>query len=254
MEVAAQVQAHRAVAEPARLDDLALGRGGLQRELESLLRAARVDDQVPVERRVTGVRIGDSELSAHPGLRPVHIDDDDIDTRDLSDQPGDGAADHARTDDRDAVAHERGGIPQHVHRCLHRAGEHCPPLGNPLRHQAHGRRRHHERGLVRVEREDRLPDQVRRPALDDADVQVPVLHGARKVAALKRCAHPITLADRHLAAKDDGLGATTDPRVHGADEHLIRPGIGDLFRPEPAPAGPFHPERGRRRHDSVLRD
>ena len=70
-----------------------------QGELQPVLRAAGVDDDVALERRVVGVRVRDAEALAHRRLRAVDVDDDDVDARDAAQQPRDGAADHARPDD-----------------------------------------------------------------------------------------------------------------------------------------------------------
>src|SRR5262245_34535915 len=73
-----------------------------------------------------------------------------------------------------------------------------------------------------IEAEHAPADELRGPALDDADVRVTVLDGRRELAGLERRAHPLELAARHLAVEDERLCAAADARVERAHERLVR--------------------------------
>ena len=119
--------------------------------------------------------------------------------------PTSGAASHRRVDGR-----------------LHGAGEHRARRWHVIRHDHHGPGRHHVGGLVRVQAEDGAAAQLRRPLLDDADVEVAVLDRPREVALLERRAHRRVLAGRDAAAEHECLGAPAHPRSQRAHEHLVR--------------------------------
>ena len=80
------------------------------------------------------------------------------------------------------------------------------------------------------------------PSLDDADVEVAVLHRAREVAVLERRAHRRVLARRHAAAEHQRLGAAADAGPQRADEHVVALRLGHGDGPDlPAP-GRAQPE------------
>src|SRR6188472_668300 len=89
VEVRAEVQSHGSVAEPAGDDDLALGLGRLQRELETLFGTARLDHDVSFEPRLLGVRVLDAEPLADSGLGAIDVYQHDVDARDLAGEAGD---------------------------------------------------------------------------------------------------------------------------------------------------------------------
>ena len=74
--------------------------------------------------------------------------------------------------------------------------------------------------LVRIQAEDVPAAQLRGPLLDDADVAVAVLDGRGKLAGLKRRAHALVLAARHLAVEHERFGAAADAAVERADERF----------------------------------
>jgi len=169
-------------------------------------------------------------------------------------QARDRAADHARPDDRDPVADEGRGIPQHVHGGLDRAGQHGTPCGHTFGYECHGRLGHDERGLVREQAEHRVASQSSGPLLHDADVQVSVLDRAREIAFLKGRAHALVLAGGHFTTEDDRLGAAADAGVEGPHEHLAGPRITNLFGSEHPGSGALHPECRRVGHHCPLPD
>ena len=89
---------------------------------------------------------------------------------------------------------QRGGVPQRVDGGLDRAGEHGALGRHVVGHHDDGVGRDDVRRLVRVEAEHGAPQQVGGPVLDDADVEVAVLHRAREVALLERRPHHGVLA------------------------------------------------------------
>ena len=227
----AEVKAHGAVAEPARHDDLALGDGRVQRELQPLLRSAGLDHEVALQRRIVGVRVGHAEALAH--LRPSS----GRRRRRRRRRPGCRAARRATAQPIMpapttviAIADEGCGIPQHVHRRLDRSGQHGTAGGDALRDDGDRRLGHHEGGLMREEGEHGTSPEAGVAALDDADVQVAVLDRSGEVALLERRAHPLVLARGHLASEDERLGAPADARVQRPDQHLAGCGIGHLLR------------------------
>src|SRR4029453_4299337 len=92
---------------------------------------------------------------------------------------------------------------------------------------------------MRIEREGMPAAQLARAFLDDADARVAVLDRRGKLTGLKRRAHPLELARRHAAEKDERFGAAADPAVQRAN--------GDLFtgrRRPPFAANFANPWRG----------
>ena len=98
---------------------------------------------------------------------------------------------------------------------------------------------------MRIEAEHAPAAQLRRAVLDDADVAVAVLDGCRKVAGLKRRAHALVLAARHLAAEYERFGPAADAAEQRADQRLVRGRRRQGFRPNLAAAGLGDPERAR---------
>ena len=140
----------------------------------------------------------------------------------LTDQPGDAASDHAGADDRDPVADQRPGVPQGVDRGLHRAGEDGPLRRDLVGDHRHGVGRHDVRRLVGEQTEDGAPPQLVGTAVDDADVEVAVLHRAGEVALLERRPHHVVLALRDSATEHQSLGAAAHPGPQRAHQHLAR--------------------------------
>ena len=106
-------------------------------------------------------------------------------------------------------------------------------------------------GLVRMQAEDRPPQQVRGAFLHHADAAVTVLDRPGKVADLERRAHRLVLTRRYLAAKYQGLGPAADAAVEGAHQSIPGGGVRQGFAAQLATAGRGHPEgaglfRGRR--------
>ena len=192
-----EVETNGAVAEPARHDDLALGRGSPPGRTAALPPSRSHPPRCPDRAaRRRGARTATPSASADGGLRAVHVDQHDVDARDLTREPCDGAADHPGPDDGDAIADERRGIPQHVDRGLDRAREHGPAGRNALGHHRDGGFGHDERRLMGEKGEHGPATQSGRAALDDADVQIAVLDRPGKVALLERRPHPLVLARR----------------------------------------------------------
>ena len=163
----------------------------------------------------TSRRLGDV------GARGVDVDERDVHSRELREQPGDAAADHAGADDREPVAGERADVPHRVDGGLDGAREH----GTLGRHLVgdHGDSggRHDVRSLVGIQAEDRATSQRRGTLLDHADVEVAVLHRPGQLSVLERRPHLGVLAGRHPAREDERLGPPADGRAHRADEDLV---------------------------------
>ena len=88
-----------------------------------------------------------------------------------------------------------------------------------------------------------------RALLDDADVEVPVLHRSREVALLEWRPHPGVLVRGDLAAEHESLGPAADARPEGAHEDLVVARNGNGRSPQLPDAGSPDPERDRlRRH------
>ena len=87
----------------------------------------------------------------------------------------------------------------------------------------------------------------RRRELDDADVEVPVLHRSREVALLERRPHPGVLVRGDLTAEDESLGPAADARPEGAHDDLVVARNGNGRSPQLPDAGSPDPERDRRR-------
>lgn len=192
---------------------------------------------------------GECEVDAQGagGRGPVDVDvhQGDLSSWEAGEQPRDTAADHAGADDRDPVADQRRGIPQRVDGSLHRAGENRPLSRHVLGHQSNRGGWHDVGALVRVETEDRAVLEIRRTVLDDADVEVAVLHGAGEVAVLKGCPHRRVLVRRYAAAEDQGLGSTAHPAAQRAHAHVTRTWLRYGRRLDHPPTGFAHPERER---------
>src|SRR6185436_235542 len=97
-------------------------------------------------------------------------------------------------------------------------------------------------GLVGIEAEDGAPDEVRWALLDDADIEVAVLHRPREVAVLERSAHGGDEARGDLAAGDESLRAPADRAVERADQDLVGAGSRQLDGPDLSLPGRAEPE------------
>ena len=160
--------------------------------------------------------------SAIVGARRVGVDQLDADAGEAGQQRGDRAADHAAADHGDPVADQRRGVPQRVHRGLHRAGQDGPRGGHDVRHDAS--RRSPGRRTASGAGTGRRPSARRSsagPSSTTPDVEVAVLHRRREVALLERRPHRGVLALGHPAAEDEGLRATAHPGVQRAHQHLV---------------------------------
>ena len=98
---------------------------------------------------------------------------------------------------------------------------------------------------MRVQAEHGPPFEVARALLDDADVEVPVLHRSREVALLERRPHPGVLVRGHLAAEHQRLGPAADAGPEGAHEDLAVARNGNGRSPQLPDAGSPDPERDR---------
>ena len=195
----------------------------------------------------------DAQRRGDAGPPGVDVDQLDPDAGERARVPGhqgrDAAADHAGTDHGDPVADQWGSVPQGVHRGLHGAGQHRPRGRHTVGHRDHRAGRDHVRGLVRVQAEDGSTEQPGGTVLDDAHVEVAVLHRSGKFALLERRAHRGVLARGHAAGEDQGLGAPADAGVAGADEDLAGTGVGQRRRADLTLARCAQPERvGLARH------
>ena len=215
------------VAVPAQVEDRALGGEQVEGPLEPGGGGAGVHDEVPAA--LARRRAGRSRRPAPP-RRPRR--EGSTSTR-VTCAPGIRASSRATqqptipaptTATRSPTSGR--GVPQGVDRGLDGAGEHRAGGGHVVGHHGHGAGRDDVRGLVRVEAEDRAAAQPGGAALDDADVEVAVLHRPREVALLERRAHRGVLAARDAAAEDQRLGAAADPGAQGADQDVVRPGSG----------------------------
>ena len=155
---------HGAVAEPARLDDLALGRG---RRRARAAAPPRIRSRPPRGRARAARRPGCAY--AHPEPLADRRPSSGRRRRAMTSTPGMPRASRATAQPimpapttRDAIADEGRGIPQHVHRRLDRAGEHGPPGGDALGHDRDRRLGHDERRLVREQGEHRAALEARR--------------------------------------------------------------------------------------------
>jgi hypothetical protein len=169
-----------------------------------------VDDEVAVSVEI-GELARQRKVDAQPGgdlgPRRVEVDEGDPHGREAREQAGDTAPDHAGPDDGHAVTDEWRGVPEGVDRRLDRAGEHGTARRQVVRHDGHGLDRHDVGRLMRVQAEDRAPDQGGRPLLDDADAEVAVLDRSREVAVLVWGSHHGVLVRGDRSAEDDRLGA-----------------------------------------------
>src|SRR5205823_1745466 len=127
---------------------------------------------------------------------------------------------------RDAVAEERCGVPEGVHRRLHRSGQDGPPERDARGYRDGGARWDHVGALVRVEAEDRAVDERRRALLDDTHIEVAVLHRPWKVALLEWRPHRGVLARGYAALEHQNLSAPADARMQGADQDVPGARIG----------------------------
>ena len=181
--------------------------------------------------------------------RVVHVDERHLRSRHATDQPGDAAPDHAGAGDRITDVDQRPGVPKGVDRGLHRACEDGTLRRDLVGDHCHGVGRHDVRRLVGEETEDGASPELVGTAVDDADLEVAVLHRAGEVALLKRCPHHVVLALRDSATEHQALGAAAHPGPQRAHQHVARTRLRQLDRANLAPAGVADPERARfRRH------
>src|SRR4029077_13105343 len=101
------------------------------------------------------------------------------------------------------------------------------------------------RGLVRVEAEDGPSPQGGRALLDDAHVEVSVLHGPGEVALLKRRPHHVVLTAGHLAPEHDRLRTPADTGAHCAYKYVVGAGVGQYGRADLTDSGSADPEGAR---------
>ena len=244
MERPAQREPDLRVAIPAEVDDGALGREQVERQLEAGGRRTGVDDQVAAVGGAGRQREVDAERCRHARAAGIDVHQHDLDGE-PAEQASDAAADHAGADDRDPVADQRSGVPQRVDGRLDDAREHGAAGRHVLGHHAHRRRRDDVGRLVRVQAEHRAAAQLGRPLLDRADAQVAVLERPREVPLLERRPHRGVLVRRHAAPVDKRLGAAADARAHGAHHHVVAARLGQPDRPDLPVARFAQPERVR---------
>ena len=212
----AERQVHFAAAVPAHLEHGRLEPGQREGGLQAAIRGAGVDDQILLGGgRFRGMKV-DAQRLPQETLALVDIDQLDVGTGQAGAEPGHQSADHASADDADSVADSRGGIPQGIERRFHVGAE-----DRALRRHVRRQRddivgTHAVMGLVWMQAVDVPAVPVVGSLLDDADVGVAVFDRPRELAALKRRAHSLVFADRHLALEDQGFTATADGRVAGS--------------------------------------
>ena len=144
-----------------------------------------------------------------------------------------------------------GGVPERVDGGLDGAGEHRSGRRHVVRRRDDRRGGDDVAGLVRVQAEDGAPHEVVRTLLDDADVEVPVLHRTGEVPFLERGPHPGVLVRGHLTAEDQRFGPAADAGPEGAHEDLAVTRTGNGRSPQLPDAGSPDPERDRlERHAS----
>ncbi|MDY7556373.1 hypothetical protein [Cryobacterium sp. 10C3] len=124
MEIGAQHERDRAIAVPARLEDLTVGDHCFEGELQPGGRTARVDYDVPVTRRPRDVGETNAQSIRNHLARRVDVDQSDLDPGDAAEQSCDTTPDHAGADDGHPVADKWTSIPEHIDSCFDRAREH----------------------------------------------------------------------------------------------------------------------------------
>ena len=243
VERPAQREADLRVAVPAEVDDGALGREQVERQLQPGGRRAGVHDQVAAVGgggRKREVRAEGGRDAGPPG---IDVHERDLDGRDPAQQACDAAADHSGADDGDPVADQRGGVPESVDGGLHGAREHGAGGWYILGHDGYRGGRYDVGGLVRVQAKDGAAKQLGRPLLNASDAQIAVLDRSREVPLLERRPHRRVLVGRHAAPEHQRLGAAADTRAHGAHHHVAAPRRGQRDRPDLPAAGRAQPER-----------
>ncbi len=162
----AEVEAHGAVAEPAGLDDLALGRdasrcASCSPSSEPLVSMTRSRSRGASSGMARTARRGARTPPPSRGRR----------RRAMTSMPGMPRSSRATAQPiipapttRDAIADEGRGIPQDVHRRLDGAREHRPAGGDAVGHDRDGRCGHDEGRLVGEQREDGAADELARAA------------------------------------------------------------------------------------------
>ena len=119
-----QREADLRVAVPTEVDDGALGREQVERQLEPGGRRAGVYHQVAAVGGAGRKREVCADGRCDAGPAGVDVHERDLDGRDPAQQPCDAAADHPGADDRDPVADQRGGVPEGVDGGFDGAREH----------------------------------------------------------------------------------------------------------------------------------
>src|SRR6516225_11523441 len=99
-----------------------------------------------------------------------------------------------------------------------------------------------------VQAEHPASDHLRRTFLNNTDGRIAVLDRGRKFAFLKWATHPLPLALRYLAAKDEAFGAPADRAAACPDQKLGLVRDRELLSPDLSAARRSHPKRPRLTH------
>jgi len=160
-------------------------------------------------------------------------------------EPGGQASDGAGADHRDTIANVRSCIPDAVEGRFEIRGQHRAGGRNAVGQQVHRVGGDDETGLMRMEHEHRAVGELAWAAYDAADGRIPVLHGRRKLAGLKRRTHAAPFARRDAAVEHERLGAAADAAVLRLHQDLAVRRRPQFLAADLAAAGRRHPERSR---------
>ncbi len=178
-------------------------------------------DDVAVAQCIVGIHPVNSQLFCEVGAGGIRVHQLQAFQREPAQQRGDGSANHAAAHDGDAVANAGPGIPEGVDSCLDGAGQHGALARDVVGNDRKSGNRNNVAVLVRVEAEHPLTHQRLWPFLDDANREVPVLHGGGEGAFLEGSLHQVGHLGRDAAVVDQRLSASADPGIQCANQCMV---------------------------------
>jgi len=220
VKVCAQRHRHWLIAIPAQLDNLGLAPGQAQRGRKAGGAGAGMKDHVRLILRLLGH--GECHPQRLRQCLPLRLDIDQLHarTRRANRKIGHQCADHACPDHAHLRAHPHRHIPERVDGRLQIGCEHRAAWVRTRRHRHQRSRRYLKKILMRMQAIDPLARQW--TVLGHADGAITILDRPRKIASLKRAAHPLMFHWRHLAVEHQPFSATADRTVARTHPHLIR--------------------------------
>ncbi len=242
MEGLAERNCDLARAMPAHFQDSRFLARKTQRRAKARGRAARVNDEIAIARRVVGPCVGYAERRGEGGARRIDVDERDMRAGKPGAKKGGQRADDACADDRNPVRGSGRRVPKGIEGGFHIGRQHSAPGRQALGQRGCRPGGQVEGGLMRMQRKDEPALQPGRSAFDPTDRRIAIFDGKRESASHERAAHPLAFTLGNAARRNQPFGAPADRAVKRAHANLAGPGLGEGLAADFGAAGRDMPE------------